>query len=260
MNYMINYAVHCMRGHVRSQNQDNFWCAGKYLDAENEGLDGGLSGLVESVGCPAFAVFDGMGGEQHGEMAAFLAAQAFDEHSGERTDKPPAEFLGQMCRQMNESICDYATKKRIASMGTTLALVAFFPDAVYVANIGDSKILWYSAATLVQVSHDHVAKTDGPHKPPLTQHLGIPEAEFVIAPHIAKGPYAEGDRYLIASDGLTDMVNEMEIKEILNKHRHTDECVSVLVEKALENGGVDNITVILCDVQRRRRWPHGRRG
>ena len=78
MRYYINSIVLCERGKVRSSNQDNFWCAGRFLNSENNGLCEPIEISVNNTDLSMFAVFDGMGGENHGEIAAYLAAKAFD--------------------------------------------------------------------------------------------------------------------------------------------------------------------------------------
>ena len=88
MKYSIEYAALCHKGNVRSKNQDNLWCADTLLESENDGLSEMLMGSIDASAFPAFAVFDGMGGEQQGEMAAYIAASHFHTlyHSKNRSD------------------------------------------------------------------------------------------------------------------------------------------------------------------------------
>ena len=251
MRYIIDYAVRCEKGLVRGKNQDNFWCAGKYLVSENSGLDLPLTGSGENTGSPVFAVFDGMGGEKFGEVAAYLAAGAFDVYHANRTGSSTKQFLSGACERMNEEICSYAMSNHTGYMGTTAAILAFDRKQVYVCNIGDSRIFQHSGGKLTQITHDHVATVSTDRKPALSQNLGIPSTEFIIEPYIAKGDYADGDRYLICSDGLTDMVTHDEIEKTLSEVHIISVCVDALIDSALSNGGVDNITVILCDVHKK---------
>ena len=71
---------------------------------------------------------------------------------------------------------------------------------------------------------------------------------MLIEPHIVKAELRKGDQYLLCSDGLTDMVENVEISDILLRSETTEECVSSLVQAAMEHGGRDNITVILCRI------------
>jgi protein phosphatase len=245
--YAAEYAVMCHKGLVRAKNQDNFWCAGVFLGAVNEGLPDALTGAAE--GGSVFAVFDGMGGEQQGEMASYIAASAFGALVAGRADAAPEAFLHDACMEMNKKICEYRNENRIRQMGTTAAIVLFAEDGAYICNIGDSRVYQYGGRRLARLSVDHSAFGFKGRKPPLTQCLGIPASDFVIKPHIAKHAYKNGDRYLICSDGLTDMVPEKRIKKILSSKKGVRETVETLLQTALAAGGVDNITVVLCEVR-----------
>ena len=96
MAYQIEYAYTCHIGKIRNNNEDNFWCCGDSLEAQNQGMSHIRSGYMKQSEYPLLAVFDGMGGESCGEMAAFLAAEACGQHfktakDGIRND--PEEFL-----------------------------------------------------------------------------------------------------------------------------------------------------------------------
>ena len=104
MTYQINYAYACHTGKVRANNEDNFWCCGQLLPAENHGIEGVRTGSVIRDDLPVLSVFDGMGGESCGEMASYLAAEAFDRYYHERKKKlkrNPKKFLEDACRNMN---------------------------------------------------------------------------------------------------------------------------------------------------------------
>ena len=256
MRYIINYTALCNQGKVRVQNQDNFWCVGAYLNSENAGLESPLYGSTDIRSCHCFAVFDGMGGEKKGEMAAYLAAKTFDGIISENPKRINKEYLINSCLEMNRIICKYARENRIRTIGTTAAVLVYFKNKVFILNIGDSKIFRWRDEDLVQISVDHVMLVSGDRKPALTQSLGIPEDEYLIEPHISEEKFKSGDRYLICSDGLTDMVNEEIIRQILKDENNNLKCASTLLDKALENGGIDNTTIILCDIDKKR-WRVG---
>ncbi|GHU64957.1 hypothetical protein AGMMS49983_11810 [Clostridia bacterium] len=243
----IEYAVVCDRGLHRDKNQDNFWCAGTYLASENAGLTQPLAGTAASKDFPVFAVFDGMGGETDGEKAAWLAACTFDGCAASRETRAGTAFLADACLRMNDAICDYAVKCHIRRIGTTAAILLASQSAVQICNLGDSRIFLHRKGRLEQLSEDHVANRSIGGKPPLTQFLGIPLSEFRIEPHQAKIKCRPGDRYLLCSDGLTDMVPEEKIASILSSETAALPAATALLEKALDAGGRDNITVILCD-------------
>jgi len=252
MGYSIEFAILCNQGKVRLKNQDNFWHNGHYLESENNGYHLPLSGTVENDKNPIFAVFDGMGGEKYGEIAAHIAAKTLNGLYPAVGKSPFAKFLHEICEGMNDEICAYAETNQIGRMGTTAAILAFGKKKVHICNIGDSKIFLRDANSLTQISYDHVIHIPNKNKVMLSQHLGVRKKEFAIEPHFAVGDYNHGDKYLVCSDGLTDMVSEGEIEAILSMHNTVTSAANALMEKALYSGGVDNITIILCEIKKRK--------
>lgn len=246
----IRYVCLCHTGRLRKENQDNFWCNGKFLNIKNNGLVEPMTGLVSAGLTPAFAVFDGVGGERHGETAAYIAVQTFNRRFSKKvSEKDVPDLLKSTCIEMNRSICEYAEKNRIMSMGTTAAILVFTNTAVFICNLGDSRIYKSSESSLIQVSQDHVSPfLSGGKKPPLDQYLGIPEYEFLIDPYIAEDRYVAGNRYLLCTDGLTDMLTDIELRAILPMGNKLDACADILLNTALGKGEIDNITLILCEV------------
>ena len=249
--FSIEYAVVCHKGFVRDKNQDNFWCGGIFLECENYGLLNVFTGIVDSLSRPAFAVFDGLGGEASGEFAAWLAARTFDDAIEYRFEKEEAVFLKDVFGQMNNSISDYAASQNIINMGATGAAVIFGEDNVAVCNLGDSRIYLHRSGHLARLSEDHVASDAQAGKPCLTQYLGIPENEFCIEPFLARYDLQDGDRFLLCSDGLTDMLPEEDVGSGLSREGAVH-VVEELLEGALERGGKDNITIIVCTVNKNR--------
>lgn len=251
MAYQIEYAYTCHIGKIRNNNEDNFWCCGDSLEAQNQGMSHIRSGYMKQSEYPLLAVFDGMGGESCGEMAAFLAAEACGEHfktakDGIRND--PEEFLNEICESMNQAICDYGRTNKINSMGTTAALLAFAEDAVYSCNLGDSRIYKSDREKFYQISQDHVLGRSLFGKAPLTQYLGMEEENLQLEPSISRQEIKIGNRFLLCSDGITDMLSDGEIADILSRDIPVAKTVEILVDRALKQGGRDNITVVLCEI------------
>ena len=251
MAYQIEYAYTCHIGKIRNNNEDNFWCCGDSLEAQNQGMSHIRSGYMKQSEYPLLAVFDGMGGESCGEMAAFLAAEACGEHfktakDGIRND--PEEFLNEICESMNQAICDYGRTNKINSMGTTTALLAFAEDAVYSCNLGDSRIYKSDREKFYQISQDHVLGRSLFGKAPLTQYLGMEEENLQLEPSISRQEIKIGNRFLLCSDGITDMLSDGEIADILSRDIPVAKTVEILVDRALKKGGRDNITVVLCEI------------
>ncbi len=244
----IEYFYTSNIGKCRKTNQDNFFCNGEMMDYKNEGTGKICSGNAFCEEEPVFCVFDGMGGEECGEMAAYLAAEEMK--NSDFSDGMENGFRS-FCRNANLKICQKTEELEITSMGTTAAIIRFAKEESGLCNIGDSKIFLLSDGELSQISFDHVGISAFGKKPPLLQNLGIPESEMQIDPYIAIGNYQDGDIYLLCSDGLTDMVTTDRIKQILLENPGKT-AAQMLLDEALENGGKDNITFILLYINNKK--------
>lgn len=243
--YSIEYACLSDRGRVRKINQDNFFCAGQFLPKENNGTDKLIRGTCVPEKPVMFGVFDGMGGEDEGEAAAFISASA----AAERTFENGADSLRAFCAEANRRVCRYAEEHELGTVGSTAA-VLLFGGQVTVCNLGDSRVyrLREHAGKPEQLSEDQVMPTGGRRKAPLLQFIGIPEDEMVLTPFIREEQVRNGDVYLICSDGLTDMVSEEKIAAIL-RNRDISSAAEHLRAAALSGGGRDNVTLILAAVR-----------
>lgn len=256
MAYKIEYYYASHLGRLRKANQDNFICIEEYLSYRNNGTDGICSGEITTKEQPVFGVFDGMGGEECGEMASYLAAKTIAELDREGD---PEKALENYCRNANQKICEYTKEQGLNSMGTTAAILWMHKKKIYLCNLGDSRIFQMSDGVLQQISYDHVSVAMPGKKPPLLQNLGISEEEMIISPYLASGEYQKGDIYLISSDGLTDMVEEDEIARILNG-ADRKAAAEELLQKALDNGGKDNISFVILYIDKEKiKWFHPER-
>ena len=246
MPYNIHFSCVSHRGNCRNMNQDNLICNGYYMEPENSEIELPISGKFTLKTPILFGVFDGMGGEECGEIASYIAAK---KASSIVFKKNSVFDLTEYCKQTNKEICDYAENNLVSTMGTTAAMLLFSKKEITLCNIGDSKIFRFSGGMLEQISKDHIVISSFGTKPLLSQHLGIPPTELLIEPYLSRGRYKSSDKYLICSDGLTDMLSVDEIKAILNIG-NPEHITKVLLEKALENGGKDNITLIFLEIRR----------
>lgn len=190
-----------------------------------------------------FSVFDGMGGEQCGNIAAEIAVNRLTAEisKGERN-------LSTICLMINADICRYMKENNISSMGTTAAIIRIENEKITVCNIGDSRVYKISNSEIEQISIDHIMDAGRFRtRRVLTQHLGISPEEIVIEPYENTLCVAEGDIYLLCSDGLTDMVTDEIICNIILKNK-IEQAGEKLLEKALSNGGKDNVSFIICKV------------
>lgn len=241
--YEIEYAVYCTVGKIRRNNEDNFYCDGKIREDVNSNQDVAFSGKVSSDTNEMFAVFDGMGGEACGEVASFVAAshaQLFARDRGEYE-----EYLYELGELLNEKVREETEARSLVLMGTTAALVQFCDTDIYVLNAGDSRVYRLLKHELKQLSVDHIAPGYGGKA--ITKFLGMP-SDDKLRPYIAAGEYKAGDVYLLCTDGVTDMLTDAEILDIIDNKRPLGDTCRALIGAAMANGGVDNATAILLRV------------
>lgn len=245
----------CHQGKVRAKNEDNFYFAGVYLKERNDGLPNIITISKDSSQIVCYGVFDGMGGEVYGEKAAYIAAKSFAGIMFSKKSGINVQWLEDACLKMNEEVCVESQKHDYVRMGSTVAIIGFEKEKAYICNLGDSKIFVFRDNSLEQLSYDHtdarVLKEYGirNRKPSLTQHLGIYPSEMIIEPYCKEFEINSGDKYLLCSDGLTDMVSLNEIQKVLSESEILENTVLDLQKKALEYGGKDNITIILIEIK-----------
>ena len=245
MAFQINYSLISSPGNVRTSNQDNLIFEGKYLEAVHDGTGGVVSGRITEGGRHIFGVFDGMGGHEKGEMASYIAAKAFAEYPMSESDITIDMF--NCCINANLTICKYASENKISRIGTTAVLAAVDKGYIHICNIGDSRLYICRNNEMKQLSVDHVTFAPYGRKAPLSQNLGIPETAMLIEPYTSHIKANTSDRFVLCSDGLTDMVQEAQIREIISSQK-PDEAVHSLYSLAMKNGGRDNITIIVFEI------------
>ncbi len=242
--YKVKFGCGCNIGKVRRNNEDNFYCCGDFRldpDSKDEVI---LSGEVKSTDNELFAVFDGMGGEACGEIASFVAAsncKTFCENKDHYQ-----EYLYELSEVLNERILEETKARSLVLMGATAAMVQFYKEEIYILNAGDSRIYKVQKNQINQISQDHVAHGYG-KKAPLTKFLGIPDKNG-LSPYIARGVYKANDVFILCTDGVYDMVSEDRLKELACADKALDVIAKSIIDEALEGGGVDNATVIVCKI------------
>lgn len=257
MDFYIEAACGSSIGVVRGNNEDNFYFDGAYLPQENAGQKPPLqlSGRLDRDLC--LAVLDGMGGGDYGEVASYQGARQLQDAAPLDAFGNLQEQLQALVEQMNQRVWDAQVALGTNRAGSTLAMVYLQGDQAIFCNVGDSRIFALREGRLLQVSQDHTdeaymkAHNITGRRPRLTQYLGMDPGQVRIEPFVDKGTLHVADQILICSDGLTDMVSQERIVEILTSGETADSCVRTLIRVAEENGGKDNITVILCRILER---------
>lgn len=257
--FKIECAGNCVKGNYREKNEDNLYIHGKYLDLEHTGNNTLVIGTVKEGEIDShpelMAVFDGMGGGEYGDIASYEAAKCCDEYMQSAKEKPwddPSLALENLCRKSNKRIHDEEIRLEASLMGSTMAALCFYKSKVWSCNVGDSRCYRVRDGVIERLSKDHVEEmyqidlANKRRKPGLIQYLGMDPEEIILEPAISSGDLKENDIYLICSDGLTDVVAEADIVSIINEAGDAEEAATKLVDLALENGGTDNITAIIC--------------
>ena len=213
-----------------------------------------------------FAVADGMGGHNAGEVASAMAIEYL--RGVALSGVASAEAFAQVVRDLNNAIFSAATATTDQrGMGTTLTAAALLdstsetdqPSQIVIANVGDSRTYLLRSGELRQLSVDHSyvqeLVTEGlltidearthPRRNIVTRALGI-DAQVSVDTWII--PMFDGDRFMLCSDGLVDEVPLDEITEMMREHTTPQQVAERLVTAAKWHGGRDNITVIVLDV------------
>lgn len=252
----LNAVVLCGPGLVRRQNQDNFYLNGSYRGQVD--LSSNLIGKISCDESAVFAVADGMGGEKHGELASLETVRCLRQaQRNGQTD------LVSVISDANEKVCGLIESYGGDRIGTTFVGCVFSPGGARITNIGDSRAYLFSKGRLEKVSRDHTviqqlldfgiidelkAKTH-PSRHKITQHIGLFSDELIIEPYTKDIQLEAGDIILLCSDGLTDMVDDTAIAGILGATGNFDKKAEALFKNALYNGGKDNTTVLLIEVE-----------
>lgn len=209
-----------------------------------------------------FIVADGVGGHTGGEVASALAVETVHEvvaHPKANQFKPK-EVLYQAYEEASHRIFDRAAQEiRLNGMGTTMVMGYYRDTKLYVANVGDSRCYLFRKPYLWQMTEDHslineqirlglmseeqARKQLG--KNVITRSVGF---ERDVFPDILEREVSSGDTFLFCSDGLSGMVSDPDMTNILN-NTTPEKLTQSLIEKALDHGGDDNVTVLILQFQ-----------
>ncbi len=253
MSFSIEAACVSDKGRMRSNHEDNFFFGGQYLQQKNDGLSTSLvlRQQLRDTSSVVFAVFDGMGGENYGEIAAFSAAEKIKKILDNEPNIVADEgFLKDLAFRLNEAVVSKQDELFTDRMGTTMVVMSVMQNRIFVCNVGDSRAYRLRGKEFLQLSEDHISPRERNtlQKSPLLQYLGLDPEEVCIVPHIEVKLLQAGDMFLLCSDGLTDMLSNLEIEEIMESADTVKTCADQLLDASLEKGGQDNITVIVSRI------------
>lgn len=206
-----------------------------------------------------FAVADGMGGHNAGDFASSFAVKIMVDAVKNDADYNPVKIIRHAIESANEELLKQAKKdKSLAGMGTTMVVTTIVGNYIYVANVGDSRLYLMDHSKLQQITKDHSLVQEmvrlgelreeearnHPDKNIITRALGAKNSVNVDFFDLMIEP---GSQILMCSDGLSNMVTDQEMEEILQSHNSLQGKGEKLIDLANENGGKDNIAVILIE-------------
>jgi len=208
---------------------------------------------------PLFAVADGMGGAQAGEIASQLAAASLREHGAEEVTA--SERVTTLIREANRRVFSYSsTHASTRGMGTTITVALIDHDTLTIGHVGDSRAYLLRNGQMQQITEDHSLVAElvrsgrlspeeaetHPQRSVITRALGTEEDVDV---DVISTAVEDGDLFLLCSDGLSAMLDDEEILRLLTEHGgDLDTAARSLVEAANKAGGEDNITVVLFTI------------
>ena len=206
---------------------------------------------------PLFAVADGMGGHEAGEIASEITVNTLAELAPSHLD---AEGLTAAVEAANYNVMK-APRQGIGrdGMGTTLTAAMLEGERLLIAQVGDSRAYLLHPGHLQQITRDHSLMADlieagqitpeearvHPNRSVITRAIG---SDIHMRPDIYELNVDAGDRILLCSDGLSSMISNNAIESIMRRQSDAQHCADELVTAALENGGADNVTVVVADV------------
>ncbi len=238
-------------GAVRANNEDNYYCAGKW----KENLRTPTEELLQAPEGESllFGVFDGMGGEAGGEQASLLCAETLNEIGGwERGFEAPAFYY-----RANAAVTSYGQSLGSTS-GSTAAVAWLKGNRLFASNVGDSRIYHLHDGHLRCLTYDHTrwqqladagyTAIEDHERHVLTQFLGM-GVRRPMSPHFAVSVKVEkGDRLLLCSDGVTGVLEDAALLEALRTPGGTEQAGRLLIRSALDAGSQDNLTVVVVEI------------
>lgn len=212
------------------------------------------------VGClpNLFIVADGMGGHKAGDIASRLTVDSVVDKLSKVNSKDYISVITDTIIKVNKEVIDKAAESQdYAGMGTTLVVATVFDNTLKVANVGDSR-LYVVGEDIIQITRDHSlveemvingqldradARVDK-RKNIITRAIG---GESKVEAEMFSVELKPEDKILMCSDGLSNMVDDAEILEIINREPDIEKAARMLIDAANENGGKDNISVVIVE-------------
>lgn len=260
--------THC--GKVRPNNEDHYLIARlcKSVQVLQSSLTTDDEAELADLEAFLFLVADGLGGAAAGEHASALVVREVKRYVllaskwffslDDPNDSVRMRILREGLDRIDRQLVSQAEEEpALAGMGSTLTAACSFGAELFLVHVGDSRAYLFRGNELAQLTTDHTlaqtlvsAGLLGPEslrtsrvRHVLTNALG---AKSGVVPEIQKVRLVDGDRLLLCSDGLTEMLRDQQIAELLRLHPNSSVACQALIDAALDHGGKDNVTVVLA--------------
>jgi serine/threonine protein phosphatase PrpC len=254
--YSVRGAWLCHTGQVRKANEDACVAGGEFFGGSSDEP----SPISLASGSWIVAVSDGIGGHRGGAEASREVVQALAE-----CPRVTPVAITDTLQKLNRRLCERGRQDaELSAMGATVAGIGCGGRGLFAFNVGDSRVYQQQGSSLVQITRDDSEAEDlvdqgllHPYEGPrpgylhaLTQAIGGREEVIEIEAHMHALHVKDHARFLICSDGLTDMVHAPEILQTLLAHPDPEAAARALFKRAMAAGGVDNITVAVVEVEK----------
>lgn len=249
-------------GKVRQENQDSFYMDGKYSHQKDQNDSFELTESAEKA--QVYAVFDGLGGEEGGEVSSRTACgvmERFQEKLAAASTDDLEEVYNSFATEANKKICRELRSYLYPRGGTTFVSVQLSDDVIHPFYLGDSRIYLGFEDSLYLLSDDHTVAMEKVRNGQMTIEEAVRSQEnHMLTKFLGDNPglgpvkvsacafikMEPGMVILLCSDGLHDMVSGTDIFQTL---MHSEDPAKELVEKALNNGGYDNVTPVVIRIE-----------
>ena len=217
---------------------------------------------VDRVGClpNLFIVADGMGGHKAGDIASRFTVETIKTLIEQSQGKDAISIINDSVKMVNGLLLQKASESEdYYGMGTTLVIATIFDNVLRVANVGDSRLYVIDDNDITQITRDHslveemvlagqLSKSEArthARKNVITRAIGVEEQ---VEPEMFSIDLKENSKVLMCSDGLTNMLEDAEILSIVRNNADIEDAARMLIDRANENGGKDNISVIIVEL------------
>ena len=240
------------KGRIREHNEDSYLAGDKiYTSLDRGGEDSEVE--IEVQNTPIlFAVADGMGGHEGGEVASSMTLELLREKCSTIKNVIHKSILENLINEIHKEVNENGLQMNKPDMGTTLSGCIISREQFFIFNVGDSRVYRFRGGYLQQITRDHSLKSelniDAP-KNIITNCIGGGLDEIYVDIFDYSTKMNTGDGFLIITDGITDSLNEDDIEKCLNEqHENCAEFVHSLVLLSLDQGSKDNVTAIYLKI------------